>query len=71
MMSKPRLTNRILLGIIEMGCLVEAGSIEDYTAYGEHDPESKAMWDRAFAALGWARAMREHRAASAAPGGAE
>jgi hypothetical protein len=60
-----KLTNRILKAIVEMGCRVEAGDVEDYQGFD--GKEERKAYNDAIDAMIWARAVlrkrREKRAA--------
>lgn len=56
---KPRLTDRVLRGIIAATSAMLAGDVA--SAFGTDDAETRKDWDDVARADQWARAMREHR----------
>ncbi|MCI0349556.1 MAG: hypothetical protein L0Z53_09050 [Acidobacteriales bacterium] len=59
-MSRPRLTNKVIEGIIAMGCVVSCGAPED--AFGSDGPKERRQYDAAIVAFNWAKDMRDYRA---------
>jgi hypothetical protein len=55
--GRPRLTRRILEGILDSTSVHEAGGAEDLT--GESSPESEKKYERVCDAFAWARQMRD------------
>ena len=58
-MSKPRLTKRVLRGIIAGLAVHEAGEPSDML--GSNSPENTAIYNDAMFALRWAREMLVHK----------
>lgn len=56
---KPRLTDKVIRGVIVATSSAMAGDIED--AFGNDSPENRKDWDAMRAADSWARQMRSYR----------
>jgi hypothetical protein len=56
---KPRLTDRVLEGIITAVTNLQSGDVE--TAFGSDTAETRKAWDDMTAACNWAFAMKRHR----------
>ena len=65
-MSKPRLTNRVMAGLMHMAALTEAGDCEVFTGYPNNaaHPEERQIWDDTMRACRWVWEMRDHRESS-------
>lgn len=60
---KPRLTDKVIRGLIHMAAVCEAGGPDE--VFGAHRPEEMKQWDDVKAAILWSFRIRDYRAARA------